>query len=66
MLSLSLIPQDGWTALMYASWYNYLKVVEKLLQECAHPDHQSNVSNWMTVMSIVASDAKCAVRDEHE
>jgi len=45
VLSLSLIPQDGWTALMYASWYNYLKVVEKLLQECAHPDHQSNVSN---------------------
>jgi len=31
VLSLPLIPQDGWTALMFASRKNHLKVVEKLL-----------------------------------
>jgi len=44
-LSLSLIPQDGETALIYASKHNHPKVVEKLLAAGAQPNHQTNVSN---------------------
>jgi len=44
-LSLSLIPQDRETALIYVSKHNHLKVVEKLLAADAQPDHQTDVSN---------------------
>ena len=44
LLSFLLLPQNGWTALISASYYNHPEVVEKLLAAGAQPNHQAFVS----------------------
>ena len=51
LLSFPLLPQNGWTALMSASYNNHPEIVEKLLAAGAQPNHQKSVSTQLGYQS---------------
>ena len=48
-----LLPQDGATALIYASGNGHVNVVEMLLAAGADPHHQSDVRNLVSMVMLI-------------
>ena len=48
-----LLPQEGTTALMRASYKGHTNVVERLLAAGANPNHQDKVRNLVTRVMLI-------------